>query len=377
MATAAIASTRASGQDAKVLPLFAQAARVVPTPASLMELMSALITRASAVDTRRFESSSIEEIRRELVPELEATLEQARATLTAVAARYDEGDEETLDSFESNDFGVFVDALMRTDSSAKQIADIATIACMELAQRRARMRELHARATTWDYIADAASARRRVLKSATAIQRAIAEHEGLECQNAWYLTELERSLEVRRVYAEFRDRLAIERPPRQDEMYARLRLVGTSLAMLIGHDIYEFLRVPDRRMFRELQTKVIEWLRVDASRSGRYPARAGARIWQDIAAFANLLMQVNHRAELREHDAELLSSVATALRAVAGPTPAATLARLRAVRGRDDALDRRLAEARRGASPLPADELRALASRLAVELAGPQSAPRW
>jgi len=56
---------------------------------------------------------------------------------------------------------------------------------------------------------------------------------------------------------------------------------------------------------RELQTKVLVWLRGEDG----FDCDAGKKLWQDVSTYADLLLQVNHRAELREHDGALLEKI--------------------------------------------------------------------
>ena len=109
----------------------------------------------------------------------------------------------------------------------------------------------------------------------------------------------------------------------------------------IGDDVYEHLRVTDRQLLRRLQEKVIQRLRVDPSSDGRAATREGERVWQDIATAAELLMQVNRRAELREHDAATLRRLTEELRPLsprARVTPELR-ARLSSLMGADPAID--------------------------------------
>ena len=69
-----------------------------------------------------------------------------------------------------------------------------------------------------------------------------------------------------------------------------------------------------------------------------------ASLWRDVAAFAELALEVDQRPDLREHDAAL----ARALAAVLAARPAALESfsfrrRLLRLRGRDEGLDRLLA----------------------------------
>ena len=327
-----------------------------------------LLDHVRAVDTRRYETRATNSILREHVPEIEKLLASTFATLEAIAERYAASAEKPglPDDALDGDFAAHVDALMQAEDAASRVADIAVVARMELAHRHLRLQQMPLGADSWDYIAVTSSIRRRVLKSVTAIQTAIRRHEGLNDEDSWFRSELDHSLEVRRVYAAFRRRLQLDRPPSRAEMYTRLRLVGTSIAILVGKDIYEHLRVTDRQMIRALQAKVINWLRKDPTTSGRFPARAGEHIWQDVAACADLLMQVNHRTELRDHDVAALEALADALRRNA--PPAECRVRLAALEGADEKLDQFIRS-----SDEPTDALTKLVPRL---LAGTRR-PTW
>lgn len=148
-----------------------------------------------------------------------------------------------------------------------------------------------------------------------------------------YRTELATSLEVRCSYAELRRKLAIARPPEEHEIYARLRLVGTQLTVFVGKDIYPMLRISDRAVLRQAQARILAWL-------GSRPRdlRDGVRIWQDIAAFMDLLRKVNDRPELVEHDRELVDRVVMMLHRPV-PPQAELLAVARSLCGRDDEFD--------------------------------------
>jgi hypothetical protein len=107
--------------------------------------------------------------------------------------------------------------------------------------------------------------------------------------------------------------------------------------------------------------------------------RAGARIWHDIAAFADLLMQVNNRAELRDHDAELLMKVAPALLSPpdASLVPADMVARLDPLYGRSGALDLILREQTRVNVNALREIVNDLLTELRVQNTGAAKPPQW
>ena len=80
--------------------------------------------------------------------------------------------------------------------------------------------------------------------------------------------------------------------------------------------VYPLLRVEDRVTLRRLLKRILDWL----NSADQVPA-AGERLWQDLAAFAELLVQVSHRQELQDHDLELINRAHRTLFPYGQPTP--------------------------------------------------------
>lgn len=94
---------------------------------------------------------------------------------------------------------------------------------------------------------------------------------------------------------------------------ASLRRAGTRIAMLTGSEIYNQLREDDRFRIRELQERILDWLRD----GDEHDARGGVlavQLWQDFALFVEMLRQVNLREELIEHDRKVMRAAAEELR---------------------------------------------------------------
>src|SRR5690606_8778241 len=69
----------------------------------------------------------------------------------------------------------------------------------------------------------------------------------------------------------------------------------------------------------------------------------GGSVWRDVEAYAEVLLEVNRRAELRAHDAALAGILARELAARPGVLDLISFRRqLDSLRGRDDELDRLL-----------------------------------
>jgi hypothetical protein len=243
-----------------------------------------------------------------------------------------------FDGVETGKFYLKIDGLMSAESGARRIVELAFMAQWELERKALELRAMAAKDTdAWEAIARYGSARRRVLKSTIAVETALSEQEGLASGlKDLHLTELHRSLETRRAYAIFRREIRRRPANEHDGIKQALRTAGIATARLIGRDVYEDLRVTDRMRLRELQTKVLEWLRGEDG----FDCDAGMELWQDLSAFADLLLQVNHRAELREHDGALLERVYAGLfsSSPSGSVPDA-MRLTRTLLGRDAELD--------------------------------------
>jgi hypothetical protein len=214
----------------------------------------------------------------------------------------------------------------------------------------------------WEIIDAASSSLREVLKALGAIDVAVCELEGLPCPTTFYVTELERSLAIRRAYRILHADVAPGVDPRGPEVGLRLRRAANSIAKLAGRPIYASMRVHDRFMLRGVQRRLQAWL-VPSSEDPKAREAAGVRLYQDVAHLAELMLGVNERAELRKHDAEIASETVRGLEGGQLDVPRAA-ERLRAIQGRDLELDTLLAEP----SPPPAGalltRLRALSDRL-------------
>lgn len=332
------------------------AADIWNTSSDLSRIQGALhaaAENARRIDTRRFEVDSIARIRAELVPMVYRAMDEAYAVLGDVVARYDRpsspppsegGDRPGLGDLvpgpgDSGMFNCLLDDIVdaAADTPRQRIADIAFMARWELQRKRAAVGEAVQRGDDWQLIAECCSARRRVIKTTSGTERVLSEVEGLPSLfRDVYQTERQRAIDTRAAYHAFVVGLReAERRWQATDIGRCLRLIGTGVAQLVGRGIYEDLRVEDRRALRNLQTRIVSWLRdVQDPREGR-------RLLSEASATASLLMEVNRRPVLVEHDCELLEQL---LVAVAEPATdrVAFFKRLLSVRGRDPELDRRI-----------------------------------
>jgi hypothetical protein len=329
--------------------------------------------KARAIDTRRFEELEAPELLRDLVPGTLEAVDQALHLLSRIVDRYENEappglvPEHTPLPSADADFYRDIDALVAEGGSAGGICDLCVLARMELRGKRHQLRGLAATESSWTIISTCASARRKIIKGAAAIDLAIGQHEGrTPVLTGLFETELERSLEVRRAYTRFRRAVAAHATPGPTTVVQAVRAGGVALAVLVGRDIYEDLRVDDRIQLRQLQRQLIGWLQLGPTA----PPRAGLKMWHDLFGFSGVLVQINNRTSLREHDRELIASLLPSVRASPSDLLDPTLAKkLRGLGGRDDALDDLLGQS----DPRTADvarQLAAVAEALSVPFEG-------
>lgn len=291
---------------------------------------------AQGIDTRTFELAGRRRVRAELVPAVDQTMGEAVSVLDEVLARYDQP--AALESpADSGVFNSIFEELIATPCATdarQRIADVSFMARWELARKRDAVTVAAGRDDDWQLISECCSARRRVVKAASGVERVLCEVEERPSMFAsLYRTETQLAIGTRAVYYSFCWGLrAIEQIHCHEAVDRTLRLAGVGIARLVGRSIYEDLRVEDRRSLRALQSRLIAWLR------GPQHRQEGQRILSDVSAFASLMMEVNHRPELIEHDHLVLEKLLAALLQPAAD-PQAFHAVLQTIRGRDIELD--------------------------------------
>jgi hypothetical protein len=224
-----------------------------------------------------------------------------------------------------------------------RITDLAFMARWELKAQVASLRELATETRLWTIVAECGAARRKLTKSLTAVEIAIAAFEGGESLlEPHYRTERQRALETRRAYARLRQEL--RRLPEFDDTtgIANLRVAGIAIAVLVGQEIYDDLRISDRIQLRGIQQRILEHLREDIERRGNTRSNdAAQRTFQDLVTCTDLFLQVNQRTELVEHDKALIDAAVRELERL-GPDGAVSeewIARARGLVGRDAVID--------------------------------------
>jgi hypothetical protein len=318
---------------------------------AISQPMVAIVEEVSGLNVRAYEGRLADELIAELRPIAAALVDRALATIddvvdrcmaapfgTSAEARPAEEGGATASPREGaadERFELTLDSLVDQRSSPLQaIDDIAFLARLELRQRRGRLAALAPDRSQMDILAECERSLRGVRKSLAALDQAVAD--------AWnaprsldYRSELDTSLRVRRCYARLRREMLEGGEPRPEALTARLRAAGTLIAILVGREIYPELRIRDRLQLRELQGRILGWLR-----EGFDDIAGGVRLFQDLAAFVRMLAEVNHRQELVAHDAGVVARVHARLEQAASSTsPDELREELEPLRGLDDELD--------------------------------------
>jgi len=185
----------------------------------------------------------------------------------------------------------------------------------------------------------------RISSASISLERLLAASDGVPSEME-RLSGVPLSLQTRVAYAKFRREVMaggwMVWPAPRVEVHRRVRLAGTAIAKLMGAEVYGHLRCSDRMELKGLQERILQWLR---SGEGRL-ARDGFALWEDVASFAELLRQVNHRQELHEHDAALARRMVRELASAAETEPIgpARLSLFHALEGRSDEIDALLDE---------------------------------
>ncbi len=271
---------------------------------------------------------------------------------------------------EGDDFLKDIGALISSELAAREVSGLAFVARGQLMEMQEALAGALKNKQVWAVASHADSSLRHVGKALIAIESAVREYEGLEARDRRW-SDLQDSLDTRRLYGQFRR--AILRggdPQTHEQLIASLKGAATRIAILRGLEIYPFLRIDDRLTIRRLQKRIAAWLDGDAESSDE----AGRRLWQDLVSFARLLMKVNDREELREHDRQVVVSVHRLLFGHQQPTSrlsAAQLKELERLEGRDDELDQLI----RHASEHVIEDLRVPLERLRSQLQRPFEGP--
>lgn len=242
--------------------------------------------------------------------------------------------------------------------SGDRFTDLAFLARIELGAAREELQDVAGRKKTWQALGQAASSMSKAERALAALEREIYDAMGKEApQRPGVLAE---SLEIRSLYARFRNWLLQHDQDSAVSVVARLAEAGDQLRRLQKLDVYPLMRIQDRREVRSLLD------RIKAATDRGEVDDAAQALWQDLGAAAQLVLQINHRHELIDHDRDHLGSevpVSFGERAGEGDAEAFAAHHCRLL-GRDRALDEVLIRPRHFTLAQAEERLNALRARL-------------
>lgn len=224
------------------------------------------------------------------------------------------------------------------EGEAESLVGLIFFALHELRKRQDRLLRLAAKSLDLALIAECGGLLRNLKRALAAVQALMSKIEGLPPKEA-PVRDLHLALEVRSAYAKFRGEIVqIAGRNRAEPQFAgaALQSAATSIAKLIGRDIFTGLRLTDRIELRALQRRILAW-----RTAGGDPIEA-QRLWQDLYGYVQLLQKVNLRQELLEHDRAVLAQIEELAGAADSSAPGlepALRRRAATLVGRDDALD--------------------------------------
>ncbi len=240
----------------------------------------------------------------ELVKRIRALVRQAAELMLAVMNCYDAEADGTSEEILVSDDEAFlkeIGAQISSQLAVEEVSGLAFVSRGQLLDIVAAIDSAIEARQTWKVASHIDSGLRRAGRALIAIESAMRECEGLPVEyRQWH--SLDDSLEVRRIYGEFRRTVLRgdedpDQVPSGKKLATKLWHAAERIAVLRGREIYPYLRIDDRLQIRRLQKRILEWLD-----QGGTELETGAQLWSDLISFARLLAQVNYREELREHD---------------------------------------------------------------------------
>ena len=300
----------------------------------LADRFEALIQEIDSSDVRVPEDSALIILAADLVPDVVQLLRRGTELLSAVERHYDPGSyEEPPD--ENADTLLNIGLQISSEFAVRDLNDVAFFARNDLRscldRLEAASRQEHAEMVL---ASNCEASIRRLRKALVSVESTLYEFEGTDApQRRWY--DVEVSLQIRKLYWNLRQETSRVDP--NQPLSARLRAVLYRIVAFRELNVYPLLRVDDRVALRQLLSRILEWLNSDA----RDPVE-GQHIWQDLEAFAGLLVQVSHRQELRDHDLALLAQAFREIFPYEGSSPGISPelgARLQNLLGLDPELD--------------------------------------
>ena len=185
------------------------------------------------------------------------------------------------------------------DAEETRIGSLARIATLELGERLDDLAGLDPGEDPLEALAHASHARGAFLRAAIALEKLVCAAEGLRPRLA-SPQDLHRALAIRAAYARVARALCAEHPddriPPSRECLAR---EAAALGELLACPLTPHLRIADRIALARMHRRLLLLLQEPGP-----VGPEGRRTWQDLKGLFEMLLLVNNRQELREHDHE-------------------------------------------------------------------------
>ncbi len=301
--------------------------------------LTRLVAQVEGADVRVPEDSALISLAADLVPKVTHLLRQGIDLLVDIEAFYGpvRGASEREDPESLSQIGLQISA----EFAARDLNDMAFFARTDLKNAlEVLISSATLRHNQMTLASNCEGGLRRLRKALISVESAIYEFEGETApERHWF--DVEVSLQIRKLYWNLRRETASRGQAREKPVEVRLRAVLYRILAFRELSVYPFLRVDDRVNLRRLLKRILDWLN-----SAERDATVARRLWQDLSSFAEILVQVSHRQELRDHDLRLVARAYRTLfpfgarrRAV----PEDLLVDLQTLLGLDDELDRLIA----------------------------------
>ncbi len=291
-----------------------------------------LITQTDSADVRVPEDSALIGLAADLVPTITRLLRQGIALLTDVEDYYGGSSDDVVDPESLSQIGLQISL----EFAARDLNDVAFFARTDLKSALEQMVGVAQKDNLMALATLCESGLRRLRKALISVESGIFEFEGQESpERKWF--DVEVSLQIRKLYWNLRRETGGQTVDPSKPLEVRLRSVLYRIVAFRELSIYPLLRVEDRITLRRLLKRILEWLNGD-----KRDQTDGHRLWQDLAAFADILVHVSHRQELQEHDLSLVSKAYRMLFPYGhtlDSVPEKLIAELQPLLGLDDDLD--------------------------------------
>lgn len=312
------------------------------TTAQLLERLTTLIEQGQEIDFIVPQDTGWFSIEDELIARIEGLIDQTAELMGAIMEVFDTqeegfGDDDSLASESVSDSLRELGSRISTTFASREISGLAFVCRGQLFEITELLTGALERKEIWLVASYADTGLRRARKGLIALESAIREFEGLPALDRRWV-DVEDSLEIRRLYGQFRRAILRRHLEGRDSLKSHLKSAANRIAILRDLKIYPFLRIDDRREIRRLQKRILAWLGGEGDASDE----AGERLWVDLVSFASLLTQINNREELREHDQRVVAKLYHQLfltGKVPEKVPPALQSDLETLLGRDDELD--------------------------------------